>query len=137
MATYLLTKTTMEQLKSNPECEKIEGAMAKIVESARSLFRNIKDGEEIINDCEDLGINSNVGSIQAHKDWLALAKTRFQMMREEFQHLLESAPGAASKLKLSELNELFGDNGITLEETEEEMGSLQESHEERIKDLPA
>lgn len=118
----------MDQPKSNPKCEDV---MREVVEKANSLFDHIKDAETVIQDCERLGVNSNTDYIQAYKDWLSLAKARFEMMREEFQHLFANAPGAAHRLKLSQLNKLFGDNGIGLEDDmEQEGGSLPENDDE-------
>ncbi|MCK5606883.1 hypothetical protein KAR91_33585 [Candidatus Pacearchaeota archaeon] len=125
----------MNQPESNSKCPKLEGVMGKVIENARTLFKSIKDAEEIIQDCENLGVSPDEYSIVAYKDWLGLAKTRFQMMREKFQHLFENIPEEVSKLKVQEVDELFGDNGIVPEETEEEGGSLPESDDEEVEDL--
>ncbi len=113
------------QLKEE-QCSKLEKSLMGIVEGARILYRSIEDAEETINDCEALGVetppnmeegavhDSDAIAVQAYKDWLALTKDQFQIMREEFHHLLTKMPEDAKakikeKLNIVELTKLFGE----------------------------
>ena len=113
------------------KCSKLERSLMEIVEQARDLFQKIDEAEMLIHDCKLLdteegeteeGENEHT-ALQAHSDWLALARPQLQLLREQFHHLLATLPDdvkkrIGGKLSIQELTRLFGDEDVEAVETE-------------------
>ncbi len=94
------------------ECAELEKRFMEIVEQTRDLFQKIDEMGEFLHDCKLKDVGSS--TVNDLKDWLALAKAKFQLFREQFHHLLGILPDDVKKrvgaqLKYQELTELFAE----------------------------